>query len=433
MSEQRYTTPEKGSLEWHIPLNENFEKLGRDVERRDVKANRANYPPTSGALFRATDTGEVFYGDGSVWTPLNPPTDGPDGLTVTGHASAEAYGLSTSAPPDQNADALRRAIESNDVVYVPAGEYVCDGVQTWDAGTTTLFGHGTLRASENVDKWGFLLRFRGGDRLVLDGVCLDGDRDDDTARGGVRFENVTTATVRNCEIKNWQDHDGVTDQPHAVNFIGCRAAWAVDNHVHHVGGKGLNAYAESGGEPIDSVVFRGNYVHDTGEEAVFAGSEVNTADNPARFVIEGNHLRDNRSQYLVRVAGDDGENHTVIANNTALNAHTAAFNYKTPDATDSSVVVANNLYRGGGRAGISVQSTGTGHLAATVTGNRIVDHGGEGILFESGCKNVLCYGNYSNGIRTVQTDSALVFGNMTYGYGIDLDGTNVESQLNLTV
>lgn len=432
MNQERYATPEKGSLEWHIPLNENFEKLGRDVEIRDVKANRANYTPASGALFRATDTGDVFYGDGSEWTPLNPPNEDRVGMRVSGHSSAEAYGLSTSATPDENADALRRAIESNDVVYLPAGEYVCDPVQTWDTGNTTLFGRGTLKASENVDRWEYLLRFRGGDHLVIDGVCLDGDRDDDTGRGALRFEDATAVTVRNCEVKNWQDHDGVTDQPHAVSFVGCRGVWAVDNHVHHVGAKGLNAYAKSG-DPIDGVVYRGNYVHDTGEEALFCGSEVNTAENPARFVVEGNHVRDNRSQYLVRIAGMGGENHTVIANNTALNAHTAAYNYKTPDATASSVIVANNFYRGGGRAGVSVQSTGTGHLAATVTGNRILDHDGEGILFESECKNVLCYGNYSNGIRTVQTDSALVFGNMTYGYGVDLGGTNVESQLNLTV
>ncbi|MFC5969867.1 right-handed parallel beta-helix repeat-containing protein [Halomarina salina] len=432
MNNERYATPEKGSLEWHVPLNENFEKLSRDVEVRDVKANRTNYAPTAGALFRATDTGEVFYGDGSQWTALNPPNESPETTGVGGYVSAESYGLSSAADPEQNADALRTAIESNDVVYLPAGTYVCDAVETWNTGNTTIFGRGTLKASPDVDEWDHFLRFRGGENLVLDGLTIDGDRDDDTGRGAVRFENVTAATVKNCEVKNWQDHDGTTDQPHAVNFVGCRGVWATDNHVHHVGAKGINAYARNS-DPIDGVVFRGNYVHDTGEEALFCGSEVNTAENPARFIVEGNHLRDNRSQYLVRVAGDGGENHTIIANNTALDASTAAYNYKTSNVTASSVVVANNVYRGGGRAGISVQSTGGGHLAATVTGNRIAGHRGDGILFESGCKNVLCYGNYSNGIRSTDTESALVFGNMTYGYGLDLDGWNVEEQLNLAV
>jgi len=432
MSNDRYSTPEAGSLDWHIPLNENFKRLDRDVEIRDVKANRSNYAPESGALYRATDTGDVFYADGSNWTPLNPPDESQGGMTVNGHASAGTYGLSSSASPSENADALRTAIKSNDVVYIPAGTYVCDRVQTWGTGNTTIYGRGTLKASPNVDRWEYLLRFRGGGHLVVDGLTLDGDKNDDTGRSAVRFEDATAVTMKNCEVKNWQDHDGRTDQPHAVNFVGCRGVWAVDNHVHHVGAKGINAYARNS-DPVDSVVFRGNYVHDIGEEALFCGSEENDSSNPARFVITGNHLADNRSQYLVRIAGNGGENNTIIANNAAENAATAGFNYKTPDVTASSVTIANNVYRGGGRAGISVQSTGNGHLAATVTGNRVVDHSGRGILFESECKNVLCYGNYSNGIQTQQTDAALVFGNMTYGYGLDLEGRNIKSQLNLSL
>lgn len=64
----RYTTPDEGTLDWHVPLNENFEQLGRDVERRDEEANIDQYDPVAGAKFFATDSGAIYSGDGSDWT-----------------------------------------------------------------------------------------------------------------------------------------------------------------------------------------------------------------------------------------------------------------------------------------------------------------------------------------------------------------------------
>jgi len=61
--------PAEGTTDWHIPLNENFEKLDADVEIRDTAANMGNYTPKQGAKFFATDTREVYLGDGSQWVP----------------------------------------------------------------------------------------------------------------------------------------------------------------------------------------------------------------------------------------------------------------------------------------------------------------------------------------------------------------------------
>lgn len=63
----RYTTPEKGTLDWHEPLNENFDRLDRDVEIRDTEANKDNYEPRQGEKFLATDTNTVYFGDGTQW------------------------------------------------------------------------------------------------------------------------------------------------------------------------------------------------------------------------------------------------------------------------------------------------------------------------------------------------------------------------------
>lgn len=71
-----YNQPPKGAEDWHIPLNENFAKLDVDVEVRDTNANRTDYDPTDGAKYLATDTGDVYLGDGSAWLNIGNVTSG---------------------------------------------------------------------------------------------------------------------------------------------------------------------------------------------------------------------------------------------------------------------------------------------------------------------------------------------------------------------
>jgi hypothetical protein len=66
----RYTTPEEGTVDWHVPLNRNFERLDTDVEIRDAEASLGDYAPRQGAKFLATDTGRRRLGDGSEWGAL---------------------------------------------------------------------------------------------------------------------------------------------------------------------------------------------------------------------------------------------------------------------------------------------------------------------------------------------------------------------------
>lgn len=67
MTNHRYNVPEQGTLDWHIPLNENFERLDRDVEFRDLDTNKSDYEPALGAKFLATDSGATYTGDGDSW------------------------------------------------------------------------------------------------------------------------------------------------------------------------------------------------------------------------------------------------------------------------------------------------------------------------------------------------------------------------------
>lgn len=88
---ERYNTPAEGTLDWHVPLNENFKKLDEHVEVRDTDSNKDSYTPKSGAKFLATDTGAVYLGDGSSWNQIGtiaPSTDGGSGQVSDGSVVA---------------------------------------------------------------------------------------------------------------------------------------------------------------------------------------------------------------------------------------------------------------------------------------------------------------------------------------------------------
>lgn len=69
-SNHNYTTPSKGTQDWNVPINKNFEKIDTDVEIRDSDANKSNYDPKLGAKFLATDSKKVYLGDGNKWNYL---------------------------------------------------------------------------------------------------------------------------------------------------------------------------------------------------------------------------------------------------------------------------------------------------------------------------------------------------------------------------
>jgi hypothetical protein len=66
-----YNTPTKGTTDWHVPLNDNFEKLEFEVEIRDRESERGQYEPKSGAKFFSVDTGRIYIGTGDGWRRLH--------------------------------------------------------------------------------------------------------------------------------------------------------------------------------------------------------------------------------------------------------------------------------------------------------------------------------------------------------------------------
>lgn len=60
-------TPAEGQPDWDDLLNDNFRSIDTKLEIRDADNNLGNYAPKDGAVFRATDNGSVYFGDGSSW------------------------------------------------------------------------------------------------------------------------------------------------------------------------------------------------------------------------------------------------------------------------------------------------------------------------------------------------------------------------------
>lgn len=86
-----YKIPREGEQNWDEPLNENFERYDTDIELRAPESELGEYEPKAGAKFLATDTGEVYIGDGSSWT----------GIRSTGPAPVvESLGVANTAVAD---------------------------------------------------------------------------------------------------------------------------------------------------------------------------------------------------------------------------------------------------------------------------------------------------------------------------------------------
>jgi hypothetical protein len=63
-----YNVPSEGQEDWHIPLNDNFERFDTDIEIRGEESGLAKgLDPVEGAKLLATDTGRTYIGDGEEW------------------------------------------------------------------------------------------------------------------------------------------------------------------------------------------------------------------------------------------------------------------------------------------------------------------------------------------------------------------------------
>lgn len=127
----RYTQPPPGTENWHEPLNENFATLSRDVEYRDVAANRSEYDPERDAKFFALDTGAISVGDGDEWIHVTTTGAEPAVDSLTADTAALTSGTIDSRPTS-----------ADDITPKSYVDEVSSG---------RTMEHGIVYASENVE------------------------------------------------------------------------------------------------------------------------------------------------------------------------------------------------------------------------------------------------------------------------------------------
>lgn len=99
-----------GQTDWEHRTD--FEALDTDVEIRDTDANRTQYTAKQGALYRATDTGAVYLGDGTSWVEHNPA-----GASTLGGLGNVAQGTLANRPTANGSQGWYFTTDSNGVYY----------------------------------------------------------------------------------------------------------------------------------------------------------------------------------------------------------------------------------------------------------------------------------------------------------------------------
>ncbi len=386
MSNNRYETPSAGTLDWHIPLNDNFERLDRDVAIRDVEANLSQYTPEDGAAFHARDTGNWFVADGSTWNRRNPPSGG--------GSTSESSVHDRIVTPGDDLAAVLNAARTNESVFVQTGTYqlsehwvdLSDGVSVVGApGVTIKAGQSSLgRRMITVNGRGHLRNLTvdaGGEDVH--GIVVTGARStvehctfQNTPHGYYPLNSYTanyTRFVNNEFIGNGDRGLAVTGAPSDGG------PWndfsLVANNIFRGNGEGPKIRG------CRYCLFEGNTIHgDTDNSSNAAGILLQSIDEPNQHcLVTGNTVfaPDNPggATFGVRVADDPhGDSRYNMVTNNVIYSQDYGILVRSPDTT-----VANNLITNG-RPAVLVDKSG--HRVNLV--NNMIQNGGVKITTEEG-------------------------------------------------
>lgn len=235
----RYNVPDAGTTDWHIPLNENWDRLDTDIEIRDIEGHLAEYVPRAGAKYLATDTENVFVGDGETWGRL------------------------TSTGVEPRFESLRTQ-RLNGVYYIdPATETYTDLQaaldELGDRPGTVVVGRGTLNVPDNVVvPSNTVLR---GEGMFSSTLRLADDASLSLA-GTVRIigDNVV---VSDLGIDGNKTNNEFTEShEHCLYTSGVADVLIARVHAHNAPGYGIDPHDEDDVVPTERITIRSCISHD---------------------------------------------------------------------------------------------------------------------------------------------------------------------------
>lgn len=159
-----YNAPEQGTSDWHVPLNENFEQIDRDVEIRDKDSNKGSYEPKDGAKFFATDTKTIYLGDGSTWNEAGTVGGGSGGVAGVrsgvvvykdgGEVVAEGPG-GVIERSNQPAQVIQNAVSDHSYVQIHGDYTLHDKIRVTDDEQIVEASNATFTAGSDTKLWEF--------------------------------------------------------------------------------------------------------------------------------------------------------------------------------------------------------------------------------------------------------------------------------------
>lgn len=170
----------------HPGLETQLGDLGVDVEVRDTKANRSNYTPVSGGKYFATDTGDIYLGDGSSWNHLG--TVGGGEITVQEDGSGGVSTQTLSAGTN-----ISRTEQGDGSVEFDVPDMSGSSLNFQDDGTLVTTS-GTANAGKNIN-------------IVEEGGRATWNVPDFSAAGGGQFGSVQAVVYRDPDTGDIQSVD----------------------------------------------------------------------------------------------------------------------------------------------------------------------------------------------------------------------------------
>jgi hypothetical protein len=195
-------TPQEGTLDWHVPLNENFRAMERKLPIVDADTAKTNYEPYPDTLYVGADSGTLYVGNGSEWvqvgtrgTDSTSPTLGGQGPspdvagvrpdTDTGGANANVFitvdgdtytlernGSTVLSTTDSDAvfEEMADVVADGDYLYVTPGTYtITDNVPIY-ARNFTFENQGTIRLDDGGSPAVSMFRFHADNAEVFGGT-----------------------------------------------------------------------------------------------------------------------------------------------------------------------------------------------------------------------------------------------------------------------
>lgn len=190
-----------GDENWtHAP---DMETLEEQLWVRDVASNRHDYVAYKDGAYLATDTGEVYLGDGQEWNRLG---------TVSGSAGQNGhrwidvvsdYGADPTGT-DDSTQAIQEAINDaapNGTVFIPSGTYHL----------TVIHNESCLRLDSQHSGITVLGEGQSTKLLPADGICFKIGDDEGAPTTDVTVQNMWISGENGGDRAIWQDPDSHPD------------------------------------------------------------------------------------------------------------------------------------------------------------------------------------------------------------------------------